>query len=249
MQMRFAVAIGLIACAGCSSGPYTYAPVGPAGTPPRQSDLPPVVLRYANPSLAPIADHERVWRAVVDVTDDYFRIDREEPVRVYGNMVTEGRIETFPETGATLLEPWRKDAADSYERLEGTLQSIRRRAALKVTPAGSGFLVEINVFKELEDVPRPEHATAGAATLRYDTSMTRIVNPVGEQALTPRLDSLGSRPGVGTADAGEPGIARRPADCPVEPARRRSAVRHAGRMQFFLPSPAVALCDGSSTPP
>ena len=196
MQMRFAVAVVLIACAGCSSGPYTYAPPGPAGTPPRQSDLPPVVLRYANPSLVPSADHERVWREVVDVTDDYFRIDREEPIRVYGNMVTEGRIETFPETGATLLEPWRKDAADGYERLEGTFQSIRRHAVLKVTPAGNGFLVEINVFKELEDVPRPEHSTAGAATLRYDGSMTRIVNPVGEQPLTRGWIRLGRDPAL-----------------------------------------------------
>ena len=41
--------------------------------------------------------------AAVPSAAELLRIDREEPVRVYGNMVTEGRIETFPETGATLL--------------------------------------------------------------------------------------------------------------------------------------------------
>ena len=45
-----------------------------------------------------------------------------------GSTLTEGRIDTFPKPGATLLEPWDHDSADSYERLESTLQSIRRYA-------------------------------------------------------------------------------------------------------------------------
>jgi hypothetical protein len=41
----------------------------------------------------------------------------------------------------------------------------------------------VAVFKELEDVARPEHATAGAATFRYDDSLTRVANPVGGQEI------------------------------------------------------------------
>jgi membrane-associated phospholipid phosphatase len=178
----------MIACAGCA--PYPNAPPGATGI------LPPVVQRYENPSLVPANNHDALWEVVVDVVDDYFRIDREEPVRVIGNVVTEGQIETFPTGGATLLEPWRGDSADHYERLESTLQSVQRRAVVRVTPAPQGFLVEVQVFKELEDVVRPEHATAGAATLRYDNSLTRVINPVGEQQITRGWIPLGRDPAL-----------------------------------------------------
>ncbi|NUQ64330.1 MAG: hypothetical protein HUU20_17820, partial [Pirellulales bacterium] len=130
-----------------------------------------------------VGNHEVVWETVVDVVDDYFRIADEEPVRLIGNLLTEGRLETLPETGATVFEPWRRDSASGYERLESTLQSIRRYAVVRVMPAGQGFRVEVNVFKELEDVAQPDQTTAGDATFRYDTSLTRIVNPVGEQEI------------------------------------------------------------------
>lgn len=130
-----------------------------------------------NPLLIPIANADCVWDGVVDVVGDYFRIDREEPVRMLGNTLTEGRIDTYPKTGATILEPWDNDSANEYERMESTLQSIRRRAIVRVIPTQGGFWVDVAVFKELENLPQPEHATAGAATFRYDTSFTRVVNP------------------------------------------------------------------------
>lgn len=136
-----------------------------------------------NPMLLPIADQELAWNQVVDVVDDYFQIDREEPVRQIGNTLTEGRLATFPKTGATLLEPWDGDSASPYERLESTLQSIRRYAQVRVIPAGGAHWVEVNVYKELEDLRRPEMATVGAATFRYDDSLTRVTNPVVTQAV------------------------------------------------------------------
>src|SRR5688500_15108885 len=77
-----------------------------------------------NPLLVPLANGEFVFDQVVDVVDDYFTIDREQTVQQIDNVITEGRIDTFPEVGTTLLEPWRGDSADAYERLESTLQSI-----------------------------------------------------------------------------------------------------------------------------
>ncbi len=136
-----------------------------------------------NPTFVPVGDHQYVWENVVDVIDDYFKIKREEPVRQIGETLTEGRLETFPVVGATIFEPWRGDSVGRDERIESTLQSIRRRAVVRVIPADGGYWVDVAVFKYLEDVVKPEHATAGAATFRYDDSLVRVVNPVGEQEI------------------------------------------------------------------
>ena len=87
--------------------------------------------------------------------------------------------ETYYQVSPTLLEPWRRDTAGEYERIENTLQTIRRRAVVSVLPAEGGYWVNVAVFKELEDLPKPEHASAGGATFRYDSSFTRVVNPAG----------------------------------------------------------------------
>ena len=141
----------------------------------------PVAAVYENPALVPIADHELVWEAVVDVVDDNFQIEREEPVRQFGDVLTEGRLDTYPLVGSTILEPWHHDAVNAYEKVEGTLQSIRRGALVRVTPVQGGHWINVVVFKELEDVARPIQASAGSATFRYDNSLTRVVNPVSEQ--------------------------------------------------------------------
>jgi hypothetical protein len=83
-----------------------------------------------------------------------------------------------------MFEPWRHDSVGPYEKLESTLQSVRRRAVVRVVPSQGGYLVDVAVFKELEDVARPAHATAGAATFRNDSSLTRVVDPIGEQEVT-----------------------------------------------------------------
>jgi hypothetical protein len=127
-----------------------------------------------NPLFVPIADHEFVWDQVIDEVDDYFKISMEDKVRAVGNVLTEGRIETYPTAGATMLEPWRKDATTSYEKMFSTLQSVRRHAVVRVAPTEGGYFIEVAVFKELEDVSRPEHATAGGTSLRHDGSFVRV---------------------------------------------------------------------------
>ncbi len=56
-----------------------------------------------------------------------------------------------------------------------------RTAHVQVTPVREGFWIDVAVLKELEDVARPAHASAGAATFRNDDSLVRVVSPVGEQ--------------------------------------------------------------------
>lgn len=136
---------------------------------------------YANPIFVPITDPQCAWETIVDVVDDYYRIKLEEPVRMAGNMPTEGTIVTFPEVSPTVFEPWRRDTVDPEQRVENTLQTMRRYAVLHVTPAQGGCMVDVAVFKELENLVPPQHATAGAATFRYDDTLSGIVNPIAAQ--------------------------------------------------------------------
>jgi hypothetical protein len=169
MRCSLAIAVVLLAGSGCvTQGPTSGWPES-AG---------PVV--YDNPALVPVADHDLVWETVVDVIDDDFQIDREVPVRQYGDVLTEGRLDTFPLVGSTILEPWHGDAVNLHEKMEGTLQSIRRQAVVRVIPAQGGHWVEVVVRKELEDVAQPLEASAGSATFRYDNSLTRVIDPITE---------------------------------------------------------------------
>lgn len=163
-MLRWFIVFFLVATSGCAA----------LGQP--QAALPnPLPVGPANPDV--------LWDQVVDVVDTYFTIDREERVRLQGDLLTVGRIDTFPQSGATLLEPWRRDAATLYERWLGTLQTLRRTALVQVIPNENGYLLDVAVFKELEDLRRPENSTAGAATLRNDDSLVHFSEPIGEQPI------------------------------------------------------------------
>jgi hypothetical protein len=127
----------------------------------------------ANPMTVGPMDEEFLWNQLVDTVDDYFKIEREVRMRSDGGVVTDGLIQTFPTPGATFLEPWRHDSTPGFEKLHASLQSIRRRATIRVSPSVGGYSIELIVYKELEDVAQPEHATVGALTLRHDGSLVR----------------------------------------------------------------------------
>lgn len=160
--------------------------VGCAAPMPYGVERPPI-----SQTMIPIADPDYVWDETVDVVDNYFRIEKETRTKIIGATRTEGRIDTFPEISATLLEPWRFDVADSYDRLESTLQTIRRRALVRVIPAGNGYVIDVAVFKELEDLPKPEQSPVGAATFRNEMSVSRFNEPINAQPLSQGWISLG----------------------------------------------------------
>lgn len=179
--LRFALRVcallaGAVSLVGCNAWqPFQY-------NPPEFSFGPPVVPPQSNPVVVPNMDRDFVWDQVVDVVDDYFRIEYEDRVRLEGDLLTEGRLETYPRTASTIFEPWNHDSVSPYQRWEATLQSMRRRALVVVTPAQGGFLIDVQVYKELEDVPRPESGAislANAQTLRNDDALIRLTNPVG----------------------------------------------------------------------
>ena len=166
MLARLAAILSLLFLLGC--GEY-----GTLQFPPKQA----VPVGYENPMLIRVSNCGQLWDGIHDVISDYFRIEHETiPMQLPGGTLVDGRIDAFPKPGATLLEPWDHDSADSYQRLESTLQSIRRYAVVKVHPEERGFLVEVAVYKELENLRQPEHSTAGSATFRNDITINRAEN-------------------------------------------------------------------------
>lgn len=162
----FARLLCVVVVAGVTSGCATYR---------LRHTTPPL----ANPIAVPFTNCDDLWNQIVDVVDDDFNIASEQRVRQSGDVLTVGRIDTTPQIGATILEPWRGDSADAYQRVHSTLQTIRRRVVVQVIPAGDQFQIEAIVYKELEDLARPEYSTAGAATFRNDGSLVRIEEATG----------------------------------------------------------------------
>jgi hypothetical protein len=148
-----------------------------------------------NPIAVPVTNEEVAWDQIADVVSDYFTIAREQRARREGELITEGRIDTAPLTGATWLEPYRKDSVGSFNRWESTFQTIRRRAIVRVIPDPAGYLVEVIVEKELEDLPNPEKATAGAAVFRGDDALpSQRLEDVNRVRSSPQWLLLGRDP-------------------------------------------------------
>ncbi len=120
-------------------------------------------------------DFEWVWKHSVAVLEEYFLVSKED--RLAHTIVTD------PKMGATIVEPWYGDSVGFRERLESTFQTIRRWAEVTVKPEpGGGYAVEVKVFKELEDLTKPERSTGGTrAVFDSDFPVNRsreIVGPV-----------------------------------------------------------------------
>lgn len=179
--LRLAGAFCALLAAGCG------APWSASSYMPPKIGIVPLPLPQGNPAIVSSLDRDLVWDQVVDVVDDYFRIQREERVKLVGDLLTEGRIDTYPRSGSTIFEPWNNDTVTPYERWESTLQSIRRIALVRVVPTEGGFLVEVQVIKELEDVPRPESGAVSvhnSQALRNDDALRRVANPTAGQQPT-----------------------------------------------------------------
>jgi len=129
-----------------------------------------------NPLVVPAGDFEYVWQQTVEVLDEYFDIASENRI--------DGRIETYPLVSATLLEPWRRDAVDHRDRLENTLQTYRRRAFVRLTQTEGGYAIQVEVHRELEDLPHPAYANTGDAVFRTEMALHREQQVVGPIPVT-----------------------------------------------------------------
>lgn len=124
-----------------------------------------------NPLIVSPVDREWIMDAVSNELDNYFRIYREERIRIVDNIVSEGWIETHTQIGGTALEPWRHDSMPGFELAHSTLQTVRRFAKVRVIPNGDSYLVDVKVYKELEDLPEPQHSSINSRQLRYDNAV------------------------------------------------------------------------------
>lgn len=127
-----------------------------------------------NPLVVPSGDFELVWRDTIRVVDEYFDIATEN--RLSGTIVTDPRM------GSTIFEPWLGDSVGFRERWESTLQTIRRFAQITIKPDPTGgFAVKVEVYKELEDLVKPDRQTGGRAVFNnvFPINRTReVVGPI-----------------------------------------------------------------------
>ena len=142
-----------------------------------------------NPLVVPSSDFETVWKESVAVLDEYFDIANEN--RLSRTIITQPRI------GATMLEPWNGDTVDFGQRFEATIQTIRRHARITINPApGGGFLVKIEVFKELEDLSKPDRQSMGRAVFNNDFPLNRTYEIVGPVPLPQQWIPRGRDPNL-----------------------------------------------------
>jgi hypothetical protein len=126
-------------------------------------------------------------RAVRVLNRNHFQIARESKL--------EGVIETEYRGGSGVLEPWHGDSVGLSNRLESTLQSIRRRAVVLMQSSGTESLVlTVRVDKELEDVPGLAANYEGGATFSESQPLSRDLSQVVGQTGPSRWISVGRDP-------------------------------------------------------
>jgi hypothetical protein len=166
VRMAWTSLAAAILC-GCATGPLLDNPL------PFRPSAPAVVID--NPVWIPPGPqaYNQVFEKLLDILDDYFAIAVENRY--------DGRIETFPAIAPGLEQPWKPGSPDFDQRLEATLQTIRHRAVVLIrTAEDGGYFIEVVVYKELEDLPKPTRATAGAASFRDDQTVERqfqVIDP------------------------------------------------------------------------
>jgi len=135
-----AVLVLLTAVAGC--GNYTQ----PHPTP--------------GPQTQAQRNFDAVWRSSLEVLRRYhFRLDRQDR--------RAGIITTHPMLARHWFEFWRPDAANAFDFAEGTLQTVMRRAVVRVAPGEAAGTYQPIVVVE---VTRPDRQgrESGAAGEAYD---------------------------------------------------------------------------------
>lgn len=156
------MALPLLLVVGCF-GPGTgcqMAQFGPVAATPVSN---PIAVRSQNP--------EDLWERTIDVLHGFqFQVEREDRLT--------GVIETDYTVGSGCLEPWRHDSIGHVNRLESTLQSIRRRVRVRLSHGNGAYVVSVEAFKEKEDLPGLAANSPGGATFQEDSPLQRDLNPV-----------------------------------------------------------------------
>jgi len=113
----------------------------------------PTVQTTANPLIVPMIDRWFVMDEISDEVDDYFRVKREERIRMVDGVMSEGWIETWPRMGSTLL------TGDSYAIDVKVFKELEDNDRPIGSPLGGNALRSDNAL----DVGRPDNLLPGDA--------------------------------------------------------------------------------------
>ncbi len=143
----------------------------------------------SNPIQISGTNQDVVWERVVDTIHNYkFLIARENRL--------DGIIQTEYKVGSNFFEPWHADSVGFDNKLESSLQSIRRKVIVSVTPVEGGYLLGVEAFKEIEDVKTQTSSAPGGATFQQDLSLRRDLNLVQEHRTPTGWIPLGRDPAL-----------------------------------------------------
>lgn len=144
----------------------------------------------ANPIFVSSSNQELVTERAVDVLHKYnFEVDSTNQL--------EGTIASQYKVGSSVVEPWHKESVGLANRLESTLQSIRRKVLIHLTPVESGYLLSVEALKEIEDLTGPAALTAGGSTFQdNNSSLQRDLNLVVGQSAPSGWIPLGRDPSL-----------------------------------------------------
>jgi len=126
-----------------------------------------------NPLLLTAGSEDVAWERMIDVLHGFlFEIEREN---------RQARtIETKYKVGSGLLEPWHKESVGWNNRLESTLQSLRRKVIVTLSKASRGsqnsYVVQVVALKEIEDLDAIAANSPGGATFQESTPLSRDLN-------------------------------------------------------------------------
>ena len=121
--------------------------------------------------------YQDVFEKAIDILDDYFVIRSADPY--------DGRILTYPRIAPGYEQPWKPGNPGTRERLMSTFQTTRQTAAVTIrTGERGGYLVNVEVLRELEDKPLPARASIGAV-FQESPTVDRQLDVVGAPAVTP----------------------------------------------------------------
>jgi hypothetical protein len=159
-------AVGLVVLAACAAGQVGCATGSSSWTLPGFAQVFGPAQPLKNPLLVPNGDFETVWNKTVAEVNRHFPM-------AFENRLA-GTIRTDTDMTGTIIEPWTGDSATFRDRLEATFQTLRKFAIVHVDPAPTGgYLIRVEVHKELEDMVKPVSQPAGRAAFYNDFPVNR----------------------------------------------------------------------------
>lgn len=108
----------------------------------------PAPMASTAPVSAAQGQFEAAWGATLDVLTQYeFRVDRQDRYQ--------GIISTYPVTGKSWFEFWRKDGATAYDTCESSIQTIYRSAVVHVIRVADSDEYNVQVEVKVARSDRP----------------------------------------------------------------------------------------------